>query len=333
MSSALHQETDIRPLIEVCGLTKHFTISRTKGLRTSRLTVRAVDGIDLAVYPGETVALVGESGCGKTTAARCMLRLTRPTSGSIKLMGTDFLGLRGEELRKMRQHASQVFQDPFAALNPRLQIGDSVMEPITARGIVAKQDRIEKVRQLLSDVGLPADAANRYPHEFSGGQRQRIGIARAIAGEPELLILDEPTSALDVSVRAQILNLLADIQVARGISYLLIAHDLSVVRHAAHRVAVMYLGRIVEFGSVDDVFQKPAHPYTSALLTAVPRPQPSPAKERAVLPGEPPSPVEIPTGCRFHPRCPRAQAICLQQDPPFVRANGTAHQTTCHFPL
>lgn len=324
---------EVTPLLEVKELKRYFTISRSRGLRTTQFTLKAVDGINLSVYPGETLALVGESGCGKTTAARCILRLQRPTSGAIKLLGKDFLAMRGEELRKMRQCASQVFQDPYAALNPRLQVGSSIMEPISARGNVAPNERLALVQQLMVDVGLPADALHRYPHEFSGGQRQRIGIARAIAGQPALVILDEPTSALDVSVRAQILNLLADLQTSRNLSYLLIAHDLSVVRHAAHRVAVMYLGRIVESGSVDDVFLRAAHPYTAALLAAAPRPVPDAAKILSPPAGETPSPIDVPSGCRFHPRCPFAKDICRTEDPAIIQLSTPGHETACHFPL
>ena len=319
------------PILEVKGLKKYFGVSRQEGFRTIRETVHAVDGIDLTVLPGETVGLVGESGCGKSTAARAILRLTEPTSGSVLLQGVDLLALKGEALRQARRDIGAVFQDPFAALDPRMLIGDIVAEPLLVHGLVKnKEEAWVKSRELLNTVGLNPDFVSRYPHEFSGGQRQRIGIARAIATDPKLIVLDEPISALDLSIRAQILNLLAELQSKRGLSYLFIAHDLSVVRHICDRVEVMYLGVIVEEGGTDEVFANPKHPYTKALLAAVPVANPGAVKRAMPLEGDVPSPVSIPSGCRFRTRCPIAEPACASEIP-LLKSIATKHRVACRL--
>ena len=320
-----------KPLLEVKGLKKVFGVSRQQGFRTIRESVRAVDGIDLTIYPGETVGLVGESGCGKTTAGRSILRLIEPTSGSVMLDGIDLLSLKGEALRQTRKEVGIVFQDPYAALNPRMLIGDIVAEPLLVHKLVqSKEAAWKKSRELLETVGLNAEFASRYPHEFSGGQRQRIGIARAIATDPKLIILDEPISALDLSIRAQILNLLEELQSTRGLSYLFIAHDLSVVRHICDRVAVMYLGVIVEEGDSDEVFTNPLHPYTKALLDAIPIADPSAHRKFTLLEGDAPSPISIPSGCRFHTRCPIAEPECALNSPE-LRDIKKGHRVSCRL--
>ena len=324
-------ETQSEPLLDVRGLTRHFRVTRRDGMRTVRETVHAGDGIDLTVGRRETVGLVGESGCGKSTAGRTILRLLEPTSGSVTLDGVDLASVPQSELRHLRKRMGIVFQDPFAALDPRMMIGDIVAEPLRAHGMVTtRAEREERAAALLETVGLRPEFIARYPHEFSGGQRQRIGIARAIATDPELLILDEPISALDISIRAQILNLLEALQSERGLSYLFIAHDLSVVRHICDRVAVMYLGIIVEHGPSDQVFAFPKHPYTQALLASVPIADPSVRRERRPLEGDVPSPVAIPSGCRFRTRCPLATDICARETPP-LRALSAGHFAACHF--
>ena len=320
-----------KPLLEVKGLKKVFGVSRQQGFRTIRESVRAVDGIDLTIYPGETVGLVGESGCGKTTAGRSILRLIEPTSGSVMLDGIDLLSLKGEALRQTRKEVGIVFQDPYAALNPRMLIGDIVAEPLLVHNLVKNKEAAwKKSRELLETVGLNAEFASRYPHEFSGGQRQRIGIARAIATDPKLIILDEPISALDLSIRAQILNLLEELQSTRGLSYLFIAHDLSVVRHICDRVAVMYLGVIVEEGDSDEVFSNPLHPYTKALLAAIPIADPSAHRKFTLLEGDAPSPISIPSGCRFHTRCPIAEPECALNSPE-LRDIKKGHRVSCRL--
>lgn len=318
-------------LLDVRGLVKHFSITRRQGWRVRRDVVRAVDGISLTVGVGETLGLVGESGCGKSTAGRAILRLTAPTSGHVSLDGTDVLALQGEALRQMRRRMNIVFQDPYAALDPRMMIGDIIAEPLTAHKLVSsREEALRRSRELLSRVGLRPEFATRYPHEFSGGQRQRIGIARALATDPQLLVLDEPISALDICIRAQILNLLADLQAERKLSYLFIAHDLSVVRHFCDRVAVMYLGVIVESGPSEQVFRAPRHPYTQLLLASVPAADPAARTQRALLEGDVPSPVDVPSGCRFRTRCPLAQDICAREVPP-LRDLGRGRVTACHF--
>lgn len=318
------------PLLEVKGLKKQFRVSRRKGWRVEQTVVKAVDGVDITVMPGETVGLVGESGCGKTTAGRAILQLVEPTAGEIRLNGVDLRSLKGEALRQIRRDIGIVFQDPFAALNPRMLIRDIITEPLMAHGMIKPSEKAERAAKLLETVGLRREFANRYPHEFSGGQRQRIGIARAIATDPRLIILDEPISALDISIRAQILNLLEDLQEEKGLSYLFIAHDLSVVRHICDRVAVMYLGSIVEQGPSETVFSSPAHPYTVALLSAVPVIDPTLRKERKLLEGDLPSPVDMPTGCRFRTRCPIAAERCAQEAPALLQI-GVNHFAACHF--
>jgi len=303
------------PLLEVRDLVKHYRADRVLG--GSRQIVRAVNGVSFQIAPGETLGLVGESGCGKSTVGRTILRLQEPTSGEVRFEGQDLFALDPQALRAARRRMQIVFQDPYSSLNPRLTIGASVAEGLEIHRLVPKDQIRDRVCQLLGEVGLDADMAERYPHEFSGGQRQRIGIARALAVEPAFLVCDEPVSALDVSVQAQILNLLADLQAARGLSYLFIAHDLAVVRQVARRIAVMYLGFIVEMGSTESVIGSPRHPYTRALLSAVPEPDPERQRTRIVLSGDPPSPTAVPAGCPFEPRCfhPAKDARCFSERP------------------
>jgi oligopeptide/dipeptide ABC transporter ATP-binding protein len=303
------------PLLEVRDLVKHYRAGGVLG--GSRQIVRAVNGVSFQIAPGETLGLVGESGCGKSTVGRTILRLQEPSSGEVRFEGQDLFALDPQALRAARRRMQIVFQDPYSSLNPRLTIGASVAEGLEIHRLVPKHQIRDRVSQLLREVGLDADMAERYPHEFSGGQRQRIGIARALAVEPAFLVCDEPVSALDVSVQAQILNLLADLQAARGLSYLFIAHDLAVVRQVARRIAVMYLGFIVEMGSAESVIGSPRHPYTRALLSAVPEPDPERQRTRIVLSGDPPSPTAVPAGCPFAPRCfhPSKDARCLSERP------------------
>ena len=306
------------PLLTVRGLRMHFPV--TEGIVRRRVTgeVKAVDGIDFTVARGETMGLVGESGCGKTTTGRCILRLEKPTGGEILYDGQDIAGLKGKDLRSLRQRIQVIFQDPYSSLNPRMKIGDIIAEPMHVHGIEPDaKKRNARVRELLAECGLNPNFADRYPHEMSGGQRQRVGIARALAMKPEFIVCDEPVSALDVSIQAQVVNLLEDLREKFGLTYLFIAHDLSVVRHLCQRVAVMYLGRIVEMATCDDLFDAPLHPYTRALLAAVPVPDPSVEQGRDFRPvqGEVPSPMNPPSGCVFHPRCPMAVERCKHQRP------------------
>jgi oligopeptide/dipeptide ABC transporter ATP-binding protein len=319
-----------KALVEVRDLVTHFT-RRTGLLGTRKETVQAVSGVSLDIAPHETLGLVGESGCGKTTLGRTILRLIERTSGEVTFDGQDVFALDAEALRRLRRRMQIIFQDPYASLNPRMTIGRAVREGIDVHHLAAGQEAQRRVLALLEEVGLPADAASRYPHEFSGGQRQRAGIARALAVEPELLVCDEPVSALDVSVQAQVLNLLADLQARRGLSYLFISHDLAVVRHVAPRVAVMYLGRIVEEGPAEALYAAPRHPYTQALLSAVPVPDPRTKRSRIVLPGDPPSPVHPPQGCPFHPRCPHPakDQTCLSIRPE-LKALAPGQRVACH---
>ncbi|MFZ0018690.1 MAG: ABC transporter ATP-binding protein [Acetobacteraceae bacterium] len=307
-----------RPLLEVKGLRMHYPI--LEGVVAHRLVgeVKAIDGIDFTVHRGETLGLVGESGCGKTTTGRCILRLERPTSGEILYDGVDIAQMQRKELLALRRRIQVIFQDPYSSLNPRMKVGDIVSEPIKVHGIEANSTRrAARVRELLSVCGLNPRFTDRYPHEMSGGQRQRVGIARALALEPEFIVCDEAVSALDVSIQAQVVNLLEDLREQFGLTYLFIAHDLSVVRHLCQRVAVMYLGRIVELTDSDELFSNPLHPYTQALLAAVPVPDPSVEAHRIFRPvqGEVPSPINPPAGCVFHPRCPIAVAGCKQARP------------------
>jgi len=330
-----HALTDLdidpgRAFLEVADLKVHFPI-RKGFLQRTVGHVRAVDGVSLAIAAGRTLALVGESGCGKTTVGKALLQLIKPTEGSVRLGGSELVGLTGKRLRGARRHMQMVFQDPFASLNPRLRVGEIIAEGMGALGIDAESaNRAAAVAALLQQVGLPADAAGRYPHEFSGGQRQRIAVARALAVQPELLICDEPTSALDVSVQAQILNLLKNLQGELGVAYLFITHNFAVVEYLAHDVAVMYLGRIVERGRAEDVLRSPRHPYTQALLSAVPVPRLEGATAVIRLPGETPSPANPPAGCHFHPRCPQAMEVCRQRYPATTDISGT-HTVSCHL--
>ncbi len=295
-------------LLEVRDLRTHFEIR--KGL-FSRVVghVKAVDGVSFSIRPKRTVGLVGESGCGKTTVGRSILRLVPHTSGQVVYKGRDFFSYHGNELRQLRRHMQIIFQDPVSSLNPRMTVGNIIGEPIQVHGIAKGRDRDDLVASLLQRVGLHPHDALRYPHEFSGGQRQRIGIARALSLSPEFIVCDEPVSALDVSIQSQVLNLLADLQEERGIAYLFIAHNLAVVEHFSDDVAVMYLGRIVEFADSEELYRNPKHPYTVSLLSAVPEPDPRPKRKRIVLPGEVPSPSNPPTGCHFHPRCPLTRKL------------------------
>jgi peptide/nickel transport system ATP-binding protein len=325
--------TTTTPLLEVDALSKQFIVGSRFSAR-GRLTVHAVDSVSLTVMPGETVGLVGESGCGKSTLGRCMVRLYDISSGTLRFSGQDITQKSVRQLRPLRRELQMVFQDPYASLNPRRRIRDLIAEPLRVHTRLKTQKIADRVAELLELVGLQPDHATRFPHEFSGGQRQRIGIARAIALEPKLIVLDEPVSALDVSVQAQIVNLLADLQERLKLTYVFIAHDLSVVRQVSTRIAVMYLGSIVELGSAEDLFVRPAHPYTQALISAVPVPDVEKAgsRNRIMLTGDVPTPVNPPPGCRFHPRCPIARDRCRTERPPLApRPSG--RQVACHFPL
>jgi peptide/nickel transport system ATP-binding protein len=317
-------------LVEVKHLVKYFPV--TEGiLRRKVADVKAVDDVSFTVKQGETLSLVGESGCGKTTAAQTMLRLIEPTSGEVLFKGENVFAARGDELKKMRRHMQIVFQDPYASLDPRLPVGDAIAEGLIIHKIGTSDERYEKVRQVLKMVGLEDYHASRYPHEFSGGQRQRIGIARALVLDPDFIILDEPVSALDVSIQAQVLNILKNLQDELGLTYLFVAHNLAVVEHISDRVAVMYLGRIAELGTREDLFGKPLHPYTQALLSAIPVPDPTRKSKRTILAGDVPSPLNPPSGCRFHPRCPIARLPHCSVDEPQLRELRPGHQVACHY--
>ncbi len=331
--SAVSQQAETAPLLAVRDLKKHYLASK-RWLAPRKPPVQAVDGVSFHVARGETLALVGESGCGKTTTAKSVMRLVEPTSGSVRLNGEELLKLSKPQMRLRRRDVQIIFQDPYASLNPRLSAGEIVAEPLRNFGATSRSERRERVQWLFGKVGLRPEAIDKYPHEFSGGQRQRLGIARALALNPALIVCDEPVSALDVSVQAQVVNLLMDLQAEFGVAYLFVAHDLAVVRHISHRVAVMYLGRIVELADRDTLFSAPRHPYTQVLLSAVPVPNPRARSQRVLMQGDPPSPANPPSGCRFHTRCPIAQDVCRQQDPALTSRPSNAdqgHLVACHF--
>ncbi len=320
------------PLIEVKHLTKHFHVDQ--GVIFSRLgkTVKAVEDVSFIVNEGETLGLVGESGCGKSTTGRCINRLLEPSSGQIHFGDIDVRKLKGGDLKRYRREVAFIFQDPYASLNPRMTFGEIMAEPLVIHHMGTRKERQERAKEMLKVVGLNPEHIHRYPHEFSGGQRQRVGIARALMLRPKMIICDEPVSALDVSIQAQIINLLEELQEEFGLTYLFIAHDLAVVRHICDRVAVMYLGKIVEIGGWREVYNSPHHPYTQSLLSAVPVPDPEKQRQRSriILKGDVPSPIDPPSGCRFHTRCPIAQPICSQEEPPLLEVE-PGHQAACHF--
>jgi oligopeptide transport system ATP-binding protein len=318
-----------QPLLRVAHLVKHFEVGQGF-FRRGGAVVRAVDDVSFDVYPGETLALVGESGCGKSTTGRLILRLIEPTAGKVDFDGRDVLALDDSGVRALRREMQIIFQDPYASLNPRMTVGQMLAEPLALHGLATGEKAKARVAELLRLVGLAPYHAQRYPHEFSGGQRQRIGIARALAVEPRLIVADEPVSALDVSVQAQVINLLQDLQRRFGLSYIFIAHDLAVVKHIATRVAVMYLGKIVELADKAALFAEPRHPYTQALLSAIPVPDAHARRQRVVLQGDVPSPINPPSGCRFHTRCPYAQERCRIEEPKLT-PTPDGHATACHF--
>lgn len=316
-------------LLEVKNLVKYHQQRSSFLSRGTSAYVHAVDDVSFSVRRGETLGLVGESGCGKTTLAKTILRLQPATSGQVLFQGKDILRLRHNELRPLRQEMQLIFQDPYSSLNPRMTVGEIIAEPLLVHNICSRRERERRAQELLDVVGLAPYHYRRYPHEFSGGQRQRIGIARALALRPQLIVCDEPVSALDVSIQSQVLNLLEDLQAEFGLTYLFIAHNLSVVKHISDRVAVMYLGRIVELTTGDNLYQQPLHPYTQALLSAIPQPDPERERKHVLLEGDVPSPVKPPSGCRFHTRCPRALAICSQESPELLEACPD-HFVACH---
>jgi oligopeptide/dipeptide ABC transporter ATP-binding protein len=329
MSAASDKNGTAAPLLEVADLKKHYPVR--KGLFSQTIgQVLAVDGISFTIDAGETLGLVGESGCGKSTAGKAILKLIDPTAGTVKVRGKRIDQLNRAEMRPYRRELQVVFQDPYSSLNPRMNVGDIVGEPLRNYAIASGADLERRVAQLFEKVGLRGEAMQRYPHEFSGGQRQRIGIARALALNPSLIVCDEPVSALDVSVQAQVINLLMDLQKEFGLSYLFVAHDLAVVEHISHRIAVMYLGKIVELTDKKSLFANPLHPYTEALLSAVPLPDPEAKRDRIILKGDVPSPINPPSGCRFHTRCPYAFDRCSIEEPA-MREIRPGHQVACHL--
>ena len=323
------------PLVRLKGVTKHYPITRGIVLQKKVGQVHAVDGIDLEVYPGETLGLVGETGCGKSTTARLIMKLLEVTAGQVFFEGEDITGYSRRKMQPFRRQMQMIFQDPYGSLNPRKSVGSIIADPMRIHGTVPKTGQRKEVQRLMELVGLNPEHYNRYPHEFSGGQRQRIGVARALALRPKLIVADEPVSALDVSVQAQVLNLLEDLQTEFNLTYVFIAHDLSVVKHMSDRVAVMYLGKIVEVAAGDTLYVNPKHPYSGALLSAVPIPDPRRAatRKRIVLEGDVPSPIDPPSGCRFHPRCPNAQFPTCSTDEPALTPHHAGQVAACHFPL